>query len=371
MNITTSDIWQTLAIQVYIIGNQQKPTENVKNIAPLRKAITDAKNYLIGENMNKKGVVSDANARKLTTIINLCTYEAEIRSNFQKMILKLGDSVAGDEKLFHFTGESGLVRLVISKPDRVGLWFYELCCKLSNNKPYLLYSRLQKVDNPELETITCKEIVKDWCDIIDYTGNATNDCSNSPNKHTFLACDSYYMSSDSRSLLKDYDINYTASVSKHRFGPECNFIHDGVADEPGEHKTIYNDETKELLTYHYDTQKGVGKKYNLSRGLTLKTDKSALKKCDGIIPGYELYKQLFEVCDRFNRGLHDKSFPHKRGGKKTKGDLGCAHDFLFACILQNTFNVYDELNKNIEENSSDFKKKCCLLSQQMFDYSTV
>jgi len=105
--------------------------------------------------------------------------------------------------------------------------------------------------------------------------------------------------------------------------------------------------------------------------LTLKTDKSALKKCDGIIPGYELYKQLFEVCDRFNRGLHDKSFPHKRGGKKTKGDLGCAHDFLFACILQNTFNVYDELNKNIEENSSDFKKKCCLLSQQMFDYSTV
>ena len=33
---------------------------------------------------------------------------------------------AGDEKLFHFTGKSGDVRLVKSKPDQIGLWFYEI-----------------------------------------------------------------------------------------------------------------------------------------------------------------------------------------------------------------------------------------------------
>ena len=41
----------------------------------------------------------------------------------------LGQYVAGDEKLFYFTGDSIIIRQVISKPDKIGLWFYELCCK--------------------------------------------------------------------------------------------------------------------------------------------------------------------------------------------------------------------------------------------------
>jgi hypothetical protein len=39
-----------------------------------------------------------------------------------------------------------------------------------------------------------------------------------------------------------------------------------LADSPGETKGIYNENTHELFVYHWDTQKGVGKKYNLSRG---------------------------------------------------------------------------------------------------------
>jgi hypothetical protein len=47
-------------------------------------------------------------------------------------------NVSGDEKLFHFTGLSGNVRLVISKPDRIGFWIYELCGRFANGWPFLL-----------------------------------------------------------------------------------------------------------------------------------------------------------------------------------------------------------------------------------------
>jgi hypothetical protein len=40
-----------------------------------------------------------------------------------------------------------------------------------------------------------------------------------------------------------------------------------MCDEPNETATIWNENSKELFTYHYDTQKGVGKKYKLSRGV--------------------------------------------------------------------------------------------------------
>ena len=50
----------------------------------------------------------------------------------------------------------------------------------------------------------------------------------------------------------------------YNFEVERKFISKDKADEPGEEETIYNDETGELFTYHYDTEKCVGKKYNLS-----------------------------------------------------------------------------------------------------------
>ena len=41
-----------------------------------------------------------------------------------KYVLKFGDYVSGDEKLFRYTGASGFVRMVINKPARLGLWMY-------------------------------------------------------------------------------------------------------------------------------------------------------------------------------------------------------------------------------------------------------
>ena len=42
-------------------------------------------------------------------------------NNFQGLVRTLGEAVSGDEKLLHFTGNSGLIIVVKAKPARVGL----------------------------------------------------------------------------------------------------------------------------------------------------------------------------------------------------------------------------------------------------------
>jgi hypothetical protein len=65
-----------------------------------------------------------------------------INENFQKLLIKPGRSIAGDEKLLHFTGDSSMIRLVPSKPDKVGFWFFELVATLKSGAPYILHLQL-------------------------------------------------------------------------------------------------------------------------------------------------------------------------------------------------------------------------------------
>ena len=101
------------------------------------------------------------------------------------IIRRFGEFVAGDEKLLYFTGNSGDIRMVRSKPDRVGLWFYELCALLPNGLPIIVYFRLQKSDPRREGTIKTKDILEDLDDVIQNKVGEVN-----PN--TKLVCDSYY-----------------------------------------------------------------------------------------------------------------------------------------------------------------------------------
>ena len=46
------------------------------------------------------------------------------------------------EKLLHFYGENDNVRVVFSKPVRVGLWFYQVASIMSSRLSYLLCLQL-------------------------------------------------------------------------------------------------------------------------------------------------------------------------------------------------------------------------------------
>lgn len=94
----------------------------------------------------------------------------------------------------------------------------------------------------------------------------------------------------------------------------------------------------------------------------MKTDIAIQKN---VIPGYDAYKTMFEVCDRFNRNLHDRSWPHKRGGRKVRGEFGRQNDFIMAAMLQNTLNLWLCLR---QRNPADytFRQMCELLADDLY-----
>eukprot|EP00957_Ditylum_brightwellii_P095687 7290714-Ditylum_brightwellii.AAC.1 len=63
--------------------------------------------------------------------------EFQIYENLGKLFSTFGDAVSGDENLFHYTGASGYVRLVVSKPGRLGLWMFQLAASLACGLPFL------------------------------------------------------------------------------------------------------------------------------------------------------------------------------------------------------------------------------------------
>lgn len=75
-------------------------------------------------------------------------------------------------------------------------------------------------------------------------------------------------------------------------------------------------------------------KNDYSHDKILSTIRQDLIRMNSHIPCYYYYKSGFDACDRFNRSLHDKSWPHKRGVKGPRGDFLNQYDFVMACILQ-------------------------------------
>lgn len=66
----------------------------------------------------------------------------DLSANFRSVVQSYGQHLSGDEKRFKDAGHSGNVRKVPSKPDKIGLWFYELASPLDNKTSFLLDLRL-------------------------------------------------------------------------------------------------------------------------------------------------------------------------------------------------------------------------------------
>ena len=362
--ISKKQMWQALAIQVRLIGLQKKCTENDPVKHPLKKFIRECIDYFNDKCEDLEQQISFKVVEKLMTILTFDGFEDCLNKAFQDIVFKLGQSVAGDEKLFHFTGDSGDIRLIISKPDRIGLWFYELVAPLANGQYYMLYLKLQTSRNGDAPV---ENIVRDWINIVKFTGVASTEMD-LPNPKTMLVYDSYYQVEGGRQACIENHVKFSCSVRPDRMQAQRKLLQKAESEKPGDEETIYLERTNELFTYHYDRQKGVGKKYNLTHGLIRSEVSAKVKENTGVIPGYDMYKAMFEACDRFNRNLHDKHWPYKRGGKGRKGEWGTSHDFFMACILQNTFSAHSQI-LGYDPKSLSFKQKCEKLSDDMYEYS--
>ena len=128
--------------------------------------------------------------------------------------------------------------MILSKPDRVGLWFYELCCQLPGHLPYLLWLRLwDAVSDPRdaHEAIPCSEIIKQWAEIIRRL-----------NPLAIMAADSYYFDTTGRAYCNDPATRtlYVSSVNAEvRFKELVELVKHSVTAS-GKWHGVYNDKTK-------------------------------------------------------------------------------------------------------------------------------
>lgn len=347
-----------LAYQIMITGKQQRPVEaeKKKNKNALRTAFKEA--IAKQEKRHRGHALGYNKALQLHAHFwvspDYCEIK-EINANLQSCIKSLGESLAGDEKLFEYTGLSYLIR---KKGDKqVGLWIYEACASLRNGLPLLLYLRLHTANKHVGETVPVHLVVQDWVDLLHQKGKP----------ETILAHDHYYFSKEARDTIMNASpkVKVIASVSgSERFA----VIHDLVkkkVTESGEWAAAYNDKTSEFYLHHHDPERGVGKK-SLWSVNALKVD-SRVRRSQYLIPGYDLYGQIFSTCDRFNRRLHDRTFPHRYGGGKNGyGDMSAFFDFIRSSVLQNTFNIFHQLRGRDPE-TMNFGDYCEMLANELFD----
>ena len=127
-----------------------------------------------------------------------------------------------------------------------------------------------------------------------------------------------------------------------------------------------------MFTKVYDTAqqngKAVGVKFNLSNCLIKKvrinaSDNEQLHTRGG----YDVYKEGFAACDSFNRAMHDRRWPYRCGGGCRTGEEKHMHNFAMTCILQNTFNAYQDIREIPLQERVSFKAMCNQLADELWE----
>lgn len=191
-------LYQLLAITIRIYGHQNKPKESDSNDRPLRQELEEQCDYFKTKFGNSR-LHNMPGVRTLEYLFARFAISSEffhlVNANFRSLFASIGDLFAGDEKLLHFTGNSVNILQVLTKPDRIGIWFYEGCIQLSNGLPFLLYISLRNLCNDDINDGAPEKvhyIVKQWVESITHFGI----------NGVLLAFDSYYFSAATQEHLK-------------------------------------------------------------------------------------------------------------------------------------------------------------------------
>ena len=263
---------------------------------------------------------------------------------------------------------------VLTKPDRIGIWFYEGCIQLSNGLPFLLYISLRNLCNDDINDGAPEKvhyIVKQWVESITHFGI----------NGVLLAFDSYYFSAATREYLlsKSENVKYCASVTCDKLKFAMDKLKTSMIDldknvnKPGDWHAIHTTATNETLTKVHDATPGVGVKHNMCNHLVRKARPNKSQDYKKIRGGYDTYKLAFSICDHFNRALKDRKWPFKCAPNAfvLTGERKLQYNMLFSCILENVFNLYDDVNA-VESNSPlrlPFNVKCFELADHLFEHS--
>lgn len=349
-----STIYQYLAIYLRILANITPLPSSSTNKRPLRAAFQLAQAHF-SSNFSQPPPGIDQ-LTKLQGHFHISFPEEELlNSALQTPVVSLGEWVAGDEKLFHFTGQSAFLRLCPKKPDRIGFWNYELCGRLSNGKPYLLFLRTHNSEASINKSIPTSDVLRQWGEIL----NGANSL------HTTLVADSYYLDTTARSILKDMGVHYLCAIKENRFSNVTSLLSSHVT-KPGEWAAAWNTDQQEMAVHAWDSNSNIGKRWVISSAYkrVVKTRKTYYKLA------YDDYKLMFALCDKFNQALHDHTLSHRSGGSSVTGEEGRLHTFYMGCIIQNVLNAFQD-KQGISAADFNFSVQVAELADEVYQLAST
>lgn len=352
-------VYRLLACQIYITGIKGIVDEEDPEVRSIGESMEAARLYFEencqeGRNQN---FPNESIWKKYHAVFHLSDkwFEA-ISANFQSILTSLGEKVAGDEKLFHFTGDTPYLRLVPTKPDRIGLWMYELCVNLPNKKPYLVHCSMEKGSAKLGISSTVLDIITKWVNVIEkFEDNAV-----------ILFIDSYYHSQAVHNKLVEGNIKYAAASTANSFGNLCKVLESKVRAQ-GKYAIAWKENTTELFAHYFSPDNRLGRKFVLTTAYEIEEGRLPNTKRKHI-PGIDLYSKGFNICDNFNHNLANTSYPHKTGGNTRYGVEGQTHKYMLAVLLQNIFAMFDAQHPNAVLPHSN-KSRCSLLAKELYAYS--
>lgn len=253
-------------------------------------------------------------------LLSFPLFEAEyipIISQKFVLVLKLfGDLAVGDEKLYGYFGLSNDVRSCPNKPAKVSFWFYELClsCNSFESTPQrheIISVLLHKSDKATGLSVPVVSVVEEWIKIIKSRGTP----------YPLLVFDSYYFSQQTHHFLLTCGVNYVCGLNSHWFHKFKDVLIKYV-NKPDQWKAINNPTTNETVVLNWDEDKRLGKKMVMSNAYRLVNG-----PCEDTSVSLSSWDKItFSVVDKFNRTLHDQTWPlQKKGGFNKLEDHDTIH----------------------------------------------
>ncbi len=306
-----SYIYKVLASYIYIAGHRGVVPGVAAGKLDQNKSVQAARRFLtphapLGSEKKFPGV--DVCNQILSNYHIPYTKFEEISINFQTILGCIGEVAAGDEKLFHFTGDSLLVRSVPDKPDRIGMWLYELCVRMEDGGSYLIRMRWYDASSKLGTSVPVLEVVEDWVNII----------LNDDDANTLLVFDNYYYSQGVRNLLVEKEVLHIAACKDTSFRDMITVMEPRV-QPVGSYAIAWKEDTSEIFVAHHHADARLGLRYCGGTAYQKVNNKAPIKQ-RYIIPGSDLYNVAFDVCDKFNTNINKHKYPHKGGGRGRMGD---------------------------------------------------
>ena len=360
-------LYEVLAHQIYIQGQQNtshrdRDRETGQYQRHLKKDVNAARQHLKNSTTgNFEPMGGEAIQIVMSRWHIWHAFYDDLSKNFRKIIHTPGEILCCDEKLFHFTGTSPHITLVINKPAKIGLWFYEACILLArDNLPFLVDMFMKEGKDDNKDTGTMADVIVHWRKVADELITIV------PGITALLPhilFDSLYFCKSTRLILRRDSQPYSASCRLDRIKHITKYIKTSI-EKPGDYGGVWCPTTSELVVQKMEKAKGLGLKTVISNAYVKVKGKQPI----GVIPAYTFYSKGFSICDNYNKGLTGHTWAHKHGGHGRSGEEGKQHDFAMSCILHNTFNIYRAL-KQVDPAMFSYETYCTSLAEQLYFYS--